>query len=88
MIYSDFNRLPPSFNDRDFEYGYSFLPPKDWYPLPPYPPVCVSNQNTPVQPVYLDSTTMDLKEWHETSKITPPDSINTSYVTNELNSKV
>lgn len=88
MIYSDFNRLPPSFNDKDFEYGYSFLPPKDWYPLPPYPPVCVSNKNIPVQPVYLDTTTMDLKEWHETQKITPPDSINTAFVTNELNSKV
>jgi hypothetical protein len=88
MIYSDFNRLPPSFNDRDFEYGYSFLPPKDWYPLPPYPPVCVSNKNSPVQPVYLDTMTMDLKEWHETQKITPPDSINTAFVTNELNSKV
>ena len=88
MIYSDFNRLPPSFNDEDFEYGYSFLPPKDWYPLPPYPPVCVSNKNSPVQPVYLDTMTMDLKEWHETQKITPPDSINTAFVTNELNSKV
>lgn len=88
MIYSDFNRLPPSFNDNDFEYGYSFLPPKDWYPLPPYPPVCVSNANTPVQPVYTDNTTMDLKDWHETQKITPPDSMNTAYITNEMNSKV
>nr|XP_047140883.1 putative uncharacterized protein DDB_G0282133 [Hydra vulgaris] len=88
MIYSDFNRLPPSFNDKDFEYGYSFLPPKDWYPLPPYPPVCVSSSNHPVQPVYLDTMTMDLKDWHETQKITPPDSINTAFITNELNSKV
>ncbi|VBB18326.1 hypothetical protein YASMINEVIRUS_789 [Yasminevirus sp. GU-2018] len=88
MIYSDFNRLPPSFNDKDFEYGYSFLPPKDWYPLPPYPPVCVSSSNHPVQPVYLDTMTMDLKEWHETQKITPPESINTAFITNEMNSKV
>jgi hypothetical protein len=88
MIYSDFNRLPPSFNDRDFEYGYSFLPPKDWYPVPPYPPVCVSYQKADPKPVYLDTTTMDLKEWHETSKITPPDSINTAFIINELNSKV
>ena len=87
MIYSDFNRLPPSFNDKDFEYGYSFLPPKDWYPLPPYPPVCVSNTSTPPQPVYLDTTTMDLKEWYETQKITPSDSFNTDFLTNELNSK-
>ena len=88
MIYSDFNRLPPSSNDKDFEYGYSFLPPKDWYPLPVYPPVCVSNTPSQVQPVFLDTMTMDLKEWHETQKITPPDSINTSFITNEINSKV
>lgn len=88
MVYSDFNRLPPSFVDKDFEYGYSFLPPKDWYPVPPYPPVCVSNTTCSPKPVYLDSTTMDLKEWHETQKITPPDSINTKFITDELNSKV
>lgn len=88
MIYSDFNRLPPSFNDNDFEYGYSFLPPKDWYPLPPYPPVCVSScKPAPVTGVYLDSTTMNLQEWHEARKFTPPDSFNTSYLTNEMNSK-
>jgi hypothetical protein len=88
MIYSDFNRLPPSFYDKDFEYGYSFIPPRDWYPIPPYPPVCVSNSTTPVQPVYLDTMTMDLKEWHETQKITPPDQINTAFITKEINSKV
>lgn len=88
MIYSDFNRLPPSFVENDFEYGYSFIPPKDWYPVPPYPPVCVSNKTIPTQPIYIDNTTMDLKDWHETQKITPPDSINTAFIVNELNSKV
>lgn len=88
MVYSDFNRMPPSFNKNDFEYGYSYLPPADWFPIPAYPPVCVSNQVSNPQPVYLDSTTMDLKDWHETQKITPPDTINTAFITNELNSKV
>jgi hypothetical protein len=85
--YSDFNRMPPSFNQDDFEYGYSYLPPRDWYPLPPYPPVCVSNASCPVQGVYTDSMTMDLKEWRDTQKITPPDAINTAFITNEMNSK-
>ena len=88
MIYSDFNRMPPSFVEKDFEYGYSFLPPKDWYPLPPYPPVCSSNKTCLVQPIYTDNTTMDLKDWHETQKFGPPDSLNTSFITNELNSKI
>lgn len=86
MIYSDFNRMPPSFNDKDFEYGYSYLPPKDWYPLPPYPPVCSSNSTCLVQPTYVDNITMNLKEWHETQRFTPPDSINTTFIANELNS--
>lgn len=84
--YSDFNRMPPSFNQNDFEYGYSFIPPKDWYPLPPYPPVCVSSTTCEAQPVYTDDTTMNLKRWHETQKFTQPDSINTEYIKNELNS--
>jgi hypothetical protein len=87
MIYSDFNRMPPSFNDKDFEYGYSFLPPKDWYPLPVYPPVCVSDKTCLVQPSYTDTVTMDLKEWYQAQKFTPPDSFNTAFLTNEMNSK-
>jgi hypothetical protein len=86
--YSDFNRMPPSFNKgQDFEYGYSYLPPSNWYPLPPYPPVCVTSTSCPVQPVFTDRTTMDLKEWRDTQKITPPDAINTEYIKNEMNSK-
>ena len=87
MIYSDFNRLPPSLGKKDFEYGYSFLPPKDWYPIPVYPPVCVSNSTCQVQPVYTDTMTMDLKEWNYSQKISGYDTINTEYIINELNSK-
>lgn len=87
MIYSDFNRLPPSLVKNDYEYGYSFMPPKDWYPTPLYPPVCVTNNPRTTMPVYLDTTTMDLKDWHETTKITPPDSINTRFIIDELNSQ-
>jgi hypothetical protein len=86
MQYSDFNRMPPSFYQNDFEYGYSFMPPKDWYPVPPYPPVCSSNATCITQPVYTDNSTMNLKEWHQTQKITPADSINTRYLAEVVNS--
>lgn len=86
MLYSDFNRMPPSFYQNDFEYGYSFMPPKDWYPVPPYPPVCSSNATCLTQPVYVDNSTMNLKEWNQTQKITPPDSINTRYLSEVTNS--
>ena len=75
IIYSDFNRLPPSFNKFDFEPGYSYLPPKDWYPIPPYPPVCAATTMNVVSPIYVDMTTMDLKDWYQTVKFTASESI-------------
>ncbi len=86
MQYSDFNRMPPSFNSNDYEYGYSFIPPKDWYPVPPYPPVCVTEKTCPVCPIYTDTDTMNLKDWNEARRITPPDVINTVYIKEKLNS--
>lgn len=86
MQYSDFNRMPPSFNAYDFEYGYSFIPPKDWYPVPPYPPACVSEKTCPVCPVASDSSTMDYKDWNESRRVMPPDVISTAYIKDKLNS--
>ncbi len=79
-VYEDFNRLPPSFVKNDYEPGYSFMPPKDWYPLPPYPPVCVSSCKVDAKPYYMDTLTMDLKEWEENPRIMPPDAINTDQI--------
>jgi hypothetical protein len=37
--YTDYNILPVTPEDsRLYEYGYSFLPPEKWYPVPPNPP--------------------------------------------------
>ena len=88
FLYSDFNRLPPSFTETkedSFEYGYSFIPPKDWYPTAPYPPVCSSDKTCLVQPVFIDDSTMNLKEWTTNPRVTPPDNINTDYIKNVLN---
>jgi len=64
---NDLNRLPVS--TLEYDYGYSFLPPKNWYPTPPNPPVCVSEKKCPVCPVCTNGTITDLKEWNESSKI-------------------
>jgi hypothetical protein len=80
--------LPPSFTEtpeKSFEYGYSFIPPKDWYPTAPYPPVCSSDKTCLVQPVFIDDSTMNLKEWITNQRVTPPDNINTEYIKNVLN---
>jgi len=84
FIYSDFNRLPPSFVKNDYEEGYSFMPPKDWFPIPVYPPICSSSRSCLVQPVYTDDSTMNLKDWKETQRIIT-DNINTDFIKEVLN---
>jgi hypothetical protein len=78
--------IPTVQNEGSFEYGYSMLPPKDWYPVPPYPPVCVSEKRCPVCPAYTNGTNLELKEWNAGRRITPPDEINVRYVEEKLNS--
>ncbi|ATZ80499.1 7tm chemosensory receptor/ankyrin repeat domain-containing protein [Bodo saltans virus] len=84
--YSDYNSLPPNLNTGSFEYGYSFLPPANWYPVPPHPPICVTEKQCPVCPVYTTGTNIDLKEWDSARRITQPDGINVKFVEEKLNS--
>ncbi len=67
--YMDYNSMPISTNVNvgSFESGYSFLPPSQWYPVPPHPPVCVAEKKCPVCPVYTNVETMDLKEWNSSN---------------------
>jgi len=64
--YADYNSLPASggVTTGGFENGYSFLPPSQWYPIPPHPPVCIPEKQCPVCPVYTNVETMDLLEWN------------------------
>jgi len=88
MLYTDFNTLqvPQNYKYTEDEYGYSMIPPTNWYPVPPHPPVCVSEKQAAVCPVYTEGTNLDLKLWHQSRRITPPDRINTDYVKDKLNS--
>jgi len=88
LIYSDYNHVPlaENYKSTDFEYGYSFLPPEKWYPQPPFPPVCVSNRRDTILPSNTTGVPLDVKEWKDSLRITQPDTIKTSYITNKLNS--
>jgi hypothetical protein len=68
------------------EYGYTFLPPANWYPTPPHPPVCVTEKRCPVCPIFTNGSSTDLKQWNESRRITPPDNIDVDAVTDKLNS--
>jgi hypothetical protein len=81
-----YHTVPPNLNKGSFEYGYSFLPPANWYPTPPFPPVCVAEKQCPVCPVYTTGTNVELKEWDSSRRITAPDEINVRYVEEKLNS--
>ncbi len=84
--YIDFNSMPVGNTAGTFEYGYSFMPPENWYPVPPHPPVCVTEKTCPVCPVYTNGTNIELKDWNDCRRISPPDNINVDYVTQKLNS--
>lgn len=88
MEYSDYNHLPiaEGYKSKDYEYGYSFLPPEKWYPQPPNPPVCVSEKKCPVCPVYTTGAPVDVKEWKSSTRVTPPDNYNVKYIKDKLNS--
>lgn len=87
LPYSDYNHLPIAvgYKSHDYEYGYSFLPPEKWYPSPPRPPICVTDQRAQVMPMYANGTPMDVKEFHSSRRLTPPDRINTLFVEEKLN---
>ena len=78
----DYNNLPvlKESNMRDYQDGYSYLPPKQWFPKNMRPPVCVTNQPATVYPVNTIGLPMDLKEWNSARKILPPDNINIKYI--------
>ena len=85
--YTDYNILPVTPEDSKlYEYGYSFLPPEKWFPVPPHPPVCVSEKRCPVCPVTTTGTPVDMKEWNDSRRITPGDVINVDYAREKLNS--
>jgi hypothetical protein len=82
----DYNSMPVNYNTGSFEYGYSFLPPAQWYPVPPHPPVCVAEKQCPVCPVFTQGTNLELKEWDDSRRITPADEINVAAIEKKLNS--
>lgn len=87
LPYSDYNHLPVAsgYSSHDYEYGYSFIPPEKWYPQPPRPPICVTEKRSPIVPVYANGTPTDVKEFWSSSRLTPPDGINTNIINDKLN---
>jgi hypothetical protein len=85
--YSDYNILPVHKEDRnDYEWGYTILPPEKWYPIPPHPPICVTDKPSEIYPVTTTGGGVLLKEWDSCRRITPGDVVNIDYAKDKLNS--
>jgi hypothetical protein len=80
-----YHTIPQDVNEGSFEHGYAFLPPSQWYPTPPHPPVCVAEKKCPVCPALSNSQYADLKEWNSSRRISAPDEINVEAVEEKLN---
>ena len=87
LPYSDYNSLPiaAGYKSHEYEYGYSFLPPEKWYNQPVRSPVCITDHRAVVMPVFANGTPADVKEFHSSRRITPPDQISTAYISEKLN---
>jgi len=88
LPYANYNYLPVAegYKSHDYEYGYSFIPPEKWYPLPPFPPICVTDKRSSVCPSFANGTPADVKEFFSSSRITGPDQMSVDYVKDKLNS--
>lgn len=88
MPYSDYNHLPVAagYKSKDYEYGYSFIPPEKWYPQPVRPPICVTDNRAPVCPSLASGTPIDVKDFNYANRVTGPYKMNTEYIKDKLNS--
>jgi hypothetical protein len=70
-----------SFRDPKYkgEYGDWYIPPEEWYPPCVKQNKCATNNGCTVQPVYTDGTNVDLREFDNSRKISPPIDINIDY---------
>jgi hypothetical protein len=87
LPFTDYNHLPVAvgYDSRDYEYGYSYIPPEKWHPTPPRPPICVTDRRTPICPVMAGGDHINLKEFDSSRRITQPLQLNTNFVEKRLN---
>ena len=86
--YTDYNHLPMAagYKSHAYEFGYSYIPPEKWFPMPVRSPICISEKRAPIMPSWTSGAPLDVKEWNSSRRITPPDLINIQYTKDKLNS--
>jgi hypothetical protein len=89
LKYGDYNYIGP-INKGMINKEYTFVSPTNWYPIPPHPPVCVTNKSCTTCPVQI-SNGKDYMQWanwedfDQARRFTGDMGINIDYVKNVLN---
>jgi hypothetical protein len=89
LKYGDFNYVAP-LNKGMINPEYTFISPSNWYPIPPHPPVCVTNKSCTTCPImmsdgkdYMQFASLD--DFDKSRRFTGDMGINIEYVKNILN---
>jgi hypothetical protein len=89
LRYGDYNYIGP-LNSGMTNSDYTFVSPNNWYPVPPHPPVCVTNKQCTTCPIMI-SDGQDYMNWatladfDKARRFTGNMGINIDYVKNVLN---
>ena len=89
LKYGDFNYIAP-LNKGMINPEYTFVSPSNWYPIPPHPPVCVTNKSCTTCPIiigdgkdYMQYASLD--DFDKSRRFTGDMNINIDYIKNVLN---
>jgi hypothetical protein len=89
LKYGDLNYIGP-INKGMINKEYTFVSPSNWYPIPPHPPVCVTNKSCTTCPIQISNGKdyMNFAPWadfDQARRFTGDMGINIDYVKNVLN---
>ena len=89
MKYGDYNYIGP-INKGMTNPDYTYIAPSNWYPVPPFPPQCVTNKKCTTCPIQMNDgndymTFTPLKDFNRARRFTGNMQINTDYIKNVLN---
>jgi hypothetical protein len=89
LRYGDYNYISP-LNKGMTNSDYTFVTPNNWYPVPPHPPVCVTNKRCTTCPIQMTDgkdymAWASLEDFDASRRFTGNMGINIDYVKNVLN---
>jgi len=89
LKYGDFNYIAP-LNKGMINPEYTFVSPSNWYPIPPHPPVCVTNKSCTTCPIIMGDGKdymqfASLEDFDKSRRFTGDMNINVDYIKNVLN---